>query len=109
MSCCICFEIHTSLQNDGSKVDNYFDLNDTIASFLLNDVGLVANGPGYFQIPLPDFNGYCDDNNYAQFEVDQPQSACIRVIQTMDQNKFYQQCLSTYSTQRFATNLFIAK
>lgn len=103
------FKIDDFLQNDGSQVDNYFDQNDTIASFYLSNIVLVASGPGYLQIPLPDFNGYCDDSNFAKFEVNQQQTACTRTIQTADQNIFGQQCLSIYSTQRFASNLYIAK
>lgn len=79
-------------------------------STLLNSI--VSNGPGYFQIPSMDFDGYCNDNNYADFEnhIDftDVDSTCVRSFSTVS-TQFQAQCLYQQSINRYVTDLWIAR
>ena len=87
----------------------YFDCNDSIAAFTnTTDFGLISNGPGLFQIPSPDFSGFCNDNNYAKFENKIDIESCSRVL-SKNEDKFASQCESFYSISKYVTNLWIAK
>jgi hypothetical protein len=64
-----------------SQTDSIFDQNDTIPAFQL--VGSSYQpyiGAGYFGVPQPDFSGLCNDNNYAQFEVNADVKSCTRYL-----------------------------
>jgi hypothetical protein len=86
-------------------------MNSTLVS------GLVSNGPGYLQIPSVNFDGSCNDNNYAQFEdsvsfssnkEDDASSTCLRTLSS-EYDEFYNQCMYQFSVQRYVTDLWIAK
>lgn len=91
--------------------DSYFDQNDSIAAFLgssSSSSSLVSNGPGFFQLPTPDFSGSCNDQNYVTFENDVALKECVREVSTTE-SVFVSQCESQFSVGRFIDNLFIAK
>ena len=89
--------------------DVNYDQNDSIAAF--NNVSLatlISNGPGYLQIPLPDFAGVCNDLNYATFENRIEDQTCARTLST-DSDVFAAQCEAQFSLSRYVTDLFIAR
>lgn len=89
--------------------DDFFDQNDSIAAFLSTSATtLVSNGPGYFQLPSPDFSGSCNDNNFVTFENDVELTDCVRGVSTSE-SVFVSQCESQFSVSRFVTDLYIAK
>lgn len=89
--------------------DSFFDQNDSIAAFLSSSTStLISNGPGFFQLPLPDFTGSCNDNNYVTFENDVKLTECVREISRVE-SVFVGQCEAQFSVGRFVTDLFIAR
>lgn len=95
--------------------DAYYDQNDTLSGFMNSTTitsGLVSNGPGFLQLPAVNFDGTCNDNNYAKFEVDiqdnNVDATCLRSFST-NLHEFEAQCLYQQSTTRYVTDLWIAK
>lgn len=100
--------------------DQYFDQNDTIAAFFVNNAvsasSLFSNGPGYLQIPTADINSLCNDMNYASFEnpVNAKDNQCTRRLQVNNAaaNKdtvFADECQSLHSVGKYVSNLYVAK
>jgi hypothetical protein len=73
---------------------------------------LVSNGPGFLQIPSVDFDGNCNDNNYANFEENRwlkdTDSTCLRKMSSIEK-EFKAQCLYQQSMAKYVTDLWIAK
>ena len=94
--------------------DSFYDQNDTISGFMNSTLlsGFVSNGPGYLQVPSINFDGTCNDNNYASFEnkvtLTDQDSTCLRTLST-NAAEFEAQCTSQFSIQRYVTDLWIAK
>ena len=89
-------------------VDANYDQNDTINAFTTSGTALVSNGPGYLQLPQPDFTGNCNDDNYVNFEDASPPQSCVRTLST-DEETFVAQCESQFSLSRYVTDLFVAR
>lgn len=89
-------------------MDDIYDENDTIPAFLRVDGDLVSNGPGYLQLPVADVSGQCNDNNFAEFEVNEELQFCNRVL-SADVAVFDAQCEGQFSMSRFVTDLWLAK
>ena len=70
--------------------------------------GLVSNGPGYVQIPRPDFAGDCNDMNYATFENRIDAQSCARTLSTVS-NIFVAQCEEQFSISRYVTDLYFGR
>ena len=105
----------TEIETSTVVPDSFYDQNDTISAFMNSSFilsGLASNGPGFLQLPRAEFNGECNDNNYAKFEVDQSEDTteanCLRTFST-SQNEFAAQCVSQQSVSRYVTSLWIAK
>ena len=88
--------------------DPNYDRNDSIAAFLTSSESLISNGPGYFQLPISDETGYCNDQNYVTFENDVDSSACSRVLSLVPE-LFVSQCEDQFSVDRFVTALSIGR
>lgn len=89
-------------------MDANYDQNDSIAAFLDTIAeGLVTNGPGYLQLPLADFTGACNDQNYVTFENPVEPKSCARTLST-DSATFAAQCETQFSLSRYVTDLYIA-
>lgn len=90
--------------------DAFYDQNDTIAVFSNTTVlGLVTGGSGFFQVPLADFSGKCNDNNYVKFEKDIALSTCTRDVHFTSRSNFQNICEAGFSVQKYVTNLFLAR
>lgn len=89
-------------------VDANYDQNDTIGAFTNSaSAGFASNGPGYLQLPLPDFTGQCNDQNYVSFENNHAPQSCARTL-SGEANAFVAQCETQLSVSRYVTNLYIA-
>lgn len=71
--------------------------------------GLVTSGSGFFEIPISDFSGKCNDNNFLKFEKDFKKSSCIRQLTFPSNKTFDYQCTSGYSVQKYVNNLYVAR
>jgi Protein of unknown function (DUF1619) len=92
------------------STDPYYDQNDTIAAFSNSSLfGLVTGGSGFFEIPLADFTGKCNDNNFVKFERDVSSSSCTRDIPFESFEGFQNLCVTGFSVQKYVTNLFVAR
>lgn len=90
-------------------MDANYDQNDSIAGFsYFNQRGLVSNGPGFMQIPQPDFSGACNDLNFASFENAIDAQSCWRTL-SMSSEEFGAQCESQFSLSKYVTQLLIAR
>lgn len=90
-------------------MDSYYDQNDSISAFsVLENRGLVSNGPGFLQLPLADFAGTCNDQNYATFENRVDPQSCARVL-SVEVDAFAAQCANQFSVSRYVTSLLVAK
>lgn len=105
------YEEAEALSSGAVLNDASYDRGDSIAAF--QDVGLTrlrSNGPGYLQVPSPDFSGVCNDNNYATFATTEPgtSNSCLRRM-SADSDTFDTQCLNKYSVAAYVTDLWLAK
>lgn len=88
--------------------DPYYDRNDSIAAFMTSSGSLISNGPGYFQLPISDETGYCNDNNYVTFQNNVDGSPCSRTLSLVP-GLFVSQCENQFSVERFVTALSIGR
>ena len=90
--------------------DPNYDQNDSIAAFSNSSLyGLVSSGSGYFQIPIPDFSGKCNDNNFVKFEKNLIPRSCIRDLTFASNSSFNRQCSAGFSMSKYVQNLYIAR
>lgn len=71
----------------------------------------VPRGNGYLSLPIKDFSGYCNDNNFVQFENAVQDQSCIRSIAISKEDSldsFSAQCLNELSIQHYVSKLYIA-
>jgi tectonic-1/3 len=103
----------TSAINIGTaSVDAYYDQNDTIAAYTTSSISsstFITNGAGFLQIPAADFQGQCNDFNYASFENPVKGSACRRVFDASTAASFASQCAYEQSMARYVSDLYVAK
>ena len=88
--------------------DPNYDRNDSIAAFLTSSGSLISNGPGYFQLPISDETGSCNDQNYVTFENDVDGGTCSRTLSLVPE-LFISQCENQFSVERFVTTLSIGR
>eukprot|EP00600_Ochromonadales_sp_CCMP1393_P013967 CAMPEP_0175006020 /NCGR_PEP_ID=MMETSP0005-20121125/5631_1 /TAXON_ID=420556 /ORGANISM="Ochromonas sp., Strain CCMP1393" /LENGTH=591 /DNA_ID=CAMNT_0016261319 /DNA_START=427 /DNA_END=2199 /DNA_ORIENTATION=+ len=89
-------------------VDANYDQNDSVAAFFNSPTsGFVSNGPGFLQMPQPDFTGACNDQNYITFENRVELQTCHREL-SIASNTFAAQCSEQFSMKRFVTDLYVA-
>jgi tectonic-1/3 len=97
-------------------LDSSFDKGDNIAAWSSADGSTFWSiDTGYFSVPAADFNGKCNDFNYAGFQNDIDSRSCQRELfsksagagSTDDPFKF--QCQKDFSVSRYVQNLYIAK
>lgn len=69
---------------------------------------MITNGAGFLQIPAPDFQGQCNDFNYASFENPVEGSACRRVLDASNAATFAAQCTYGQSMARYVSDLYVA-
>lgn len=87
--------------------DTAYDQNDTIPIFH-NSTDDVILSDGFFTLPIADFSGYCNDNNFAKFQIPIIDQVCRR---RLDGEKgtaaFASRCALDVSTLTY-TSLLIA-
>ena len=62
------------------ELDTSYDRNDTIPVFHNSSDNLLIVSDGFLTLPIADFSGYCNDNNYAQFQVPVSGQVCRRSL-----------------------------
>jgi len=109
--------------------DNYYDQNDTITAYLAVGTDLFYASDGSWPIPVADFSGACNDQNFAKFENEIPGpfssaysvgdsmhidiaskekvASCARTFPS-NETEFKNQCSAT-SVSRYVTDLYIQK
>ena len=93
-----------------ATVDSHYDQNDSIAAFTNTSLyGLVTSDSGYFQVPISDFSGKCNQNNHVKFENKIPRNSCLQDLPYQTYGSFQNTCEKGFSVQKFVTNLFLAK
>ena len=63
---------------------------------------------GFFSIPAADFDGSCNDNNFASFEEDIAPRSCHREMASSDTNLYTEQCTKDFSVARYVQELYVA-
>jgi len=93
------------------SLDANYDRGDNIAAYAGPNAtpgSLHAATMGFFSIPAADFNGKCNDFNYATFENDIPARSCSRQMYSADGSAlFVPQCEKDFSVSRYVTELWI--
>lgn len=56
--------------------DASYDQNDTISVYRNSSGSLISDG--FLAFPIADFSGFCNDNNYVQFQVPITDQTCRR-------------------------------
>ena len=93
-----------------ATADSHYDQNDSIAAFTNTTLyGLVTSDSGYFQVPISDFSGKCNQNNYVKFENKILRNSCLQDLTYQTYGRFQNTCEKGFSVQKFVTNLFLAK
>jgi len=92
------------------NLDANYDRGDNIAAYAgtaSTPGSLYATNMGYFSIPAADFNGKCNDFNYATFENDIQSRSCSRQMHSLDTLLYTAQCNSDFSVSRYVTQLWL--
>lgn len=71
--------------------------------------GLVSSGSGYFQLPIADFSGKCNDNNFLKFEKNSNKKSCLRDLTYISNSSFINQCQAGFSVRKYVNDLYIAR
>lgn len=69
----------------------------------------MASGSGYFQVPLSDFSGKCNQNNNAKFENEIKKNSCIQDVSYETLGGFKNTCEKGFSVEKYVDNLFVAR
>lgn len=69
----------------------------------------MASGSGYFQLPLSDFSGKCNQNNNVKFENEIEKNGCIQDVSYDTLGAFKNTCEKGFSIEKYVNNLFIAR
>ena len=71
--------------------------------------GLVSSGSGYFQLPLADFSGKCNENNFLKFERNFKKKSCVSDLTFESNASFINQCQAGFSVRKYVNDLYIGR
>lgn len=90
------------------ETDSVYDRNDTIPVFVNTSDGVIV-ADGFLTLPIADFSGYCNDNNYVQFQVPVDGQVCRRHMGgEQGGDVFRSRCLGGVSSDAYASMLVAA-